>query len=212
VYWGSLADFNTTIAPLIASFPQDGISDVREYGFIDLLVVLGGAGQLPQPENYNQHNTFFTKSIVSPVKLTSEALTSFFTFHSENADESPLSWWVLADLYGGQYSQISAQDPADSSYYVRDSFFTFQLYSDLGGATGTYPPSGFDLMNRLSLSLTAAQPETKFQAYPNYVDPTLSPAEAHELYYGTNYPRLKALKAQYDPTLLLWNPQAIGTS
>ena len=50
------------------------------------------------------------------------------------------------------------------------------------------------------------------QAYPNYVDPSLSPEEAHELYYGTNYPRLKALKAQYDPALLLWNPQAIGTS
>ena len=67
-------------------------------------------------------------------------------------------------------------------------------------------------MNGLSRSLTDAQPETKFQAYPNYVDPSLSPGEAHELYYGTNYPRLKALKAQYDPALLLWNPQAIGTS
>jgi len=64
----------------------------------------------------------------------------------------------------------------------------------------------------LSRSLTDKQPETKFQAYPNYVDPTLSPEEAHELYYGTNYPKLKQLKGVYDPGLLLWNPQAIGTS
>ena len=237
VYWGSLADFNATIAPLVNNLPQDGISDVREYGFLELLVVLAGSVPLPQPENYTEHNTFvslpppppssllsirvravvlkkpqFTKSIVSPTKLNSEALTSFFKFHGENADKPPLSWWVLADLYGGQYSEISAQDSAGSSYYVRDSFFTFQLYSDLGGATGTYPDWGFELMGELSRSLTDKQPETKFHAYPNYVDPTLSPEEAHDLYYGTNYPRLKQLKGVYDPTLLLWNPQAIGTS
>jgi len=58
VYWGSLADFNATIAPLVNNLPQDGISDVREYGFLELLVVLAGSVPLPQPENYTEHNTF----------------------------------------------------------------------------------------------------------------------------------------------------------
>ena len=58
VYWGSLADFNSTIAPLVNNFPQDGISDVREHGFMDLLVILAGNVTLPQPESYTEHNTF----------------------------------------------------------------------------------------------------------------------------------------------------------
>jgi len=69
VYWGPLADFNATIAPLVNSFPQDGIADVREYGFIDLLVVLAGNIPLPQPENYTQHNTFV--SLPPPSSLPS---------------------------------------------------------------------------------------------------------------------------------------------
>ncbi|PWW76963.1 Glucooligosaccharide oxidase [Tuber magnatum] len=216
VYWGSRAEFDRVIAPLVASLPQDGLPtpQIADYTYIDLLVVLANGEQLPQPENYTKHDTFFTKSIVAPTKLTSESLTSFFTFISEKGVRPPLSWFVIADLYGGRNSKISSQDPADSSYGIRDSFFTFQLYSNLDGAdpSVTYPPWGIEYMNEMSRSITEPQPETKFGAYVNYVDPSLSPKEAHELYYGPNYQRLKELKRRYDPELLLWNPQAIGTS
>ncbi|CAZ80485.1 unnamed protein product [Tuber melanosporum] len=212
-YWGSRADFDREIAPLVASFPQDGIPEasITEYTYIDLLVLLAGAQPLPQPEEYTAHDTFFTKSIVAPTKLTSESLTSFFTFHSQNAVNSELSWWVIADLYGGKHSNIPTQNPADSSYGIRDSLFTFQLYSFVNAGV-TYPPSGIQFMGELSRSMTNAQPGTRFQAYSNYVDPSLSPSEAHDLYYGQNYERLNRLKGVYDPNLLLWNPQAIGTS
>ncbi|CUS09179.1 unnamed protein product [Tuber aestivum] len=217
VYWGPRAEFDTLIAPLVASFPQDGLPTptIADYPYIDLLVVLGGGEQLPQPENYTKHDTFFTKSIVAPTKLTTKSLTSFFTFLGERGVEPSLSWFVIADLYGGKYSNIAAQDPAGSSYAIRDSFFTFQLYSNIDGANPpvtAYPPWGFEYMNEMSRSITEPQPETKFQAYVNYVDPSLSPQEAHELYYGSNYQRLRELKGRYDPELLFWNPQAIGTS
>ncbi|RPA91174.1 FAD-binding domain-containing protein [Choiromyces venosus 120613-1] len=219
VFWGSREDFDSVIAPLVDSFPdQDNIPtpEVLEHAYLDLLVVLALGQALPQPENYTMHDTFFAKSIVAPSKLTTNALTSFFTFHGQNANKPPLLWFVIANLYGGQYSAISAQDPADSSYYVRDSLFTFQLYSNLDTTTDppvtTYPPWGIEFMDGLSKSMTDAQTETKFHAYPNYVDPTLSPQLAHELYYGENYPRLASLKGVFDPGFLLWNPQAVGTS
>lgn len=65
-------------------------------------------------------------------------------------------------------------------------------------------------MTRMVQSITAAQPETKFTAYPNYIDPTLSASDAHRLYYGAQYPRLLSIKRAVDPRMTLWNPQAIG--
>lgn len=65
-------------------------------------------------------------------------------------------------------------------------------------------------MDRMVQSLTTAQPETKFSAYPNYIDPTLSASDAHKLYYGSQYPRLLSIKKTVDPNMILWNPQAIG--
>jgi len=45
----------------------------------------------------------------------------------------------------------------------------------------------------------------------NYVDPTLTAAQAHREYYGDAvYARLLALKKVVDPGLVLWNPQAVG--
>ncbi|KAG0641266.1 hypothetical protein HOY80DRAFT_1039526 [Tuber brumale] len=213
VLWDSREEFDRVIAPLVASFPQDGMPnpEISEHTYMDLLVLLAGGQSLPQPEEYTAHDTFFTKSIVAPTKLTSESLTSFFTFHSQNAAVPPLSWWVIADLYGGKTSTIPTQDPADSSYGIRDAFYVFQLYSFVSAGV-PYPSSGIQFMGELSKSMTAAQPGTRFQAYSNYVDPSLSPSEAHDLYYGQNYERLKRLKGVYDPDLLFWNPQAIGTS
>lgn len=60
VYWGSRADYKKAIAPLQAGFPQDGLPtpEVKQYGYLDMLVELGGGGPLPQPLDYTQHNTF----------------------------------------------------------------------------------------------------------------------------------------------------------
>lgn len=65
-------------------------------------------------------------------------------------------------------------------------------------------------MNRMVESITNAQPQTNFAAYPNYVDPSLSAGEAHKLYFGSQYPRLLKIKRAVDPKMTLWNPQAIG--
>lgn len=66
-------------------------------------------------------------------------------------------------------------------------------------------------MNGLNTAVTSAQPETTFDAYLNYVDPSLTAAQAHKLYYGAEtYARLAAIKKVVDPKQTFWNPQAIG--
>jgi hypothetical protein len=65
-------------------------------------------------------------------------------------------------------------------------------------------------MKDMVKSVIDAQKETRFGGYVNYVDDQLSPAEAHKLYYGTLYLRLRQMKEKVDPELRFWNPQAIG--
>ncbi|GAA5992542.1 hypothetical protein JCM11641_004538, partial [Rhodosporidiobolus odoratus] len=43
-------------------------------------------------------------------------------------------------------------------------------------------------------------------------DPNLSQQEVKNLYWGSQYDRLAALKAQYDPKGLLKNPQGIESA
>jgi Berberine and berberine like len=45
---------------------------------------------------------------------------------------------------------------------------------------------------------------------PNYVDPTLTPAQWKSQYYGSNYPQLLSIKKMYDPHDVFDYPQAIG--
>jgi FAD/FMN-containing dehydrogenase len=63
----------------------------------------------------------------------------------------------------------------------------------------------------LNDALISAQPQTNFGAYVNYVDPSLTAAQAHRLYYDApTYARLSAIKRVVDPQKVFWNPQAIG--
>jgi hypothetical protein len=63
----------------------------------------------------------------------------------------------------------------------------------------------------INSAIINAQPQTKFGAYLNYVDPSYDAATAHKLYYGDAiYSRLAALKKQVDPKSVFWHPQAIG--
>ncbi|KAL7266118.1 hypothetical protein RUND412_011349, partial [Rhizina undulata] len=209
VYWGARADFDTVRAPLLAKWPSTYSVTYEELGWLDMLSYLADGAALPQPEVYVAHDTFFAKSLVATAPLTNNTLTNFFTY-LDNGRNASVKWWVLADLYGGTHSVINSVPAASTSYSVRDSLFTFQLYSETTDALPPYPASGIEFMNEMVKSITTAQPETKFKAYPNYVDSTFSASEAHDLYYGDNYARLLSIKESVDPDLLLWNPQAIG--
>lgn len=76
-------------------------------------------------------------------------------------------------------------------------------------------------MNSMVESMTSHMNPAQVKGYANYLDPTLSAAAAHQLYYGNDswdgsvggegrLDKLKRIKRKVDPGNVLWNPQAIG--
>ena len=64
----------------------------------------------------------------------------------------------------------------------------------------------------LNRAITDAVPGVAFATYANYMDPTLTLGEAHRGYYEADiYARLVALKGEFDPEGVLWNPLGVGT-
>ena len=88
-----------------------------------------------------------------------------------------------------------------------DSFVPFLL---LRTARLTLPSQIEGLQATLTSAMaTAWTGPNAWGSYVNYVDPTLTPHEAQERYWGTQYPRLSRLKSYYDPKNVLGTGQAI---
>lgn len=117
------------------------------------------------------------------------------------------SWYLLLDLFGGPNSAISEKSPSDTAFPHRDKLLLYQ-FSD-GGSNGSYPPEGFDLLRRFRESVTSSMADGEWGMYANYLDTQLDGDTATRLYYGGNLERLRALKREFDPDDVFWNPQGI---
>jgi len=85
VYWGPKTKWEKAIAPLLARLPVDGRVPAvpgQEMEWLPTLVQLNNGSRLEQPWGYNIHETFFTKSIVTPesVHLDEATVKNFFTY------------------------------------------------------------------------------------------------------------------------------------
>jgi hypothetical protein len=175
------------------------------------------SGTIEEPiTGYDQHDDFFAKSITVPESrgVSADSLNSMWDYIKDTP--APTPYFIIINLYGGPGSSINAKHKKAldySAYKHRDSLFVFQIYGRANateeGSTGA---ASVPFIQGLHEAITSADKETEFGAYLNYVDPSLSPEEAHRLYYGDQvYSRLAQIKAQVDPQGVFWNPQAIGT-
>lgn len=179
---------------------------VQEYEWIPYLILMSDKTDIKEPlTGYDEHDTFFAKSITVPEAdggLTATTLNAFWDYISKPA---PYSYFVIINLYGGPGSAINTKDTKFAAYNDRDSLWVFQNY-------GTKPTS-LDYINGINDVIIKSQPQTHFGAYLNYVDPSYSAKEAHELYYGQElYSKLAKLKKKFDPKQVFWTPQAIGVN
>lgn len=210
-YWGTRSDFFRAIDPLLEKLPQNTKVTLDEGDWLTSLRGFYGGAALPQPEEYRQRETFFAKSLVSPEKLATPALHSFFGYlSSPRARNAPINWWVMLDLYGGTGSAISAFPNSWSSYAHRDALWTIQLYSYTDDHLPPLRDDTYPFMEDMLRSLTSAQKEAKFGAYLNYFDPTIPVRKAHALYYGDHLQRLVEVKRAVDPKMRFWHPHAVG--
>ncbi|KAJ4289799.1 hypothetical protein N0V90_011130 [Kalmusia sp. IMI 367209] len=203
-FFGTPEEFNATIKPeLLRSAATPTKETVESYEWIPYLILMSDKTDIKEPlTGYDEHDTFFAKSITvpEPEGLTATTLDNFYDYISKGA---PYDYFVIINLYGGPGSAINTKDTTFAAYKDRDSLWVFQNYG--------IKPTTLDFINGINDVIIESQPDTEFGAYLNYVDPSYSAKEAHELYYGDEvYSRLATLKKKYDPKQTFWMPQAIG--
>ena len=89
------------------------------------------------------------------------------------------------DAYGGAINRVAK----DSTAFVhRDQLFSIQYVAGSSSAADA---------DWLRAFRGAMAPFVSGQAYQNYIDPELQ--QPNVAYYGSNLPRLRRVKARYDP-------------
>ncbi|PVH98462.1 Glucooligosaccharide oxidase [Periconia macrospinosa] len=204
-FFGTAEEFNKTIAPeILRTIPSPNNTIIQEYDWISYLKFMSDVNRIEEPlEGYDEHDTFFAKSITVPEKdggLKKETLNAFYDYIHAGA---PVDYFVIINLYGGPGSAINTKDTTWAAYNDRDSLWVFQNYGR------TKEEKGINFVDGINEVIIKAQPETHFGAYLNYVDPSYTRETAHELYYGNELSaKIQALKPKYDPLSTFWNPQS----
>lgn len=214
-YIGDEATFTNIIAPaLLSGLPTPSSSSIKTVDWITSLTLLANNVPLQQPiTGYDLHDDFFAKSVVVPssAPLTTAALTSYFTYIIQNGINPPSPWFSIINLYGGPDSKINVPSSSSSAYSDRSALWVLQHYGYTGNTGSPFPPAELSFVDGLNTALTSAMPSTSFLAYLNYVDPSLTPAQAHSLYFDApTYSKLLGIKGEVDPGHVFWNPQAVG--
>lgn len=222
-YFGSRSRFERVIRPELlrglGAAPSG--SSIQVVDWITSLTMLAGGEALAQPTEagaYEQHAAFLAKTLTVPEAspLTPAAARAYFHHVISTAasvTQAGGSWYTGLNLYGGAGSRINAAPASASAYSHRSTLWVFQNYGSVEGGAGggAFPAAIGTFLQGLGDAVRSAMPGVEFAAYSNYVDPTLSAAQAHDQYYGaTTYAKLLSLKSAFDPQSVFWNPQAIG--
>ena len=224
MFFGTLQDFESRLAPaLLRGLPSPSWNNTHTKTWLDSLSEFANYAPLQQPlTGYNQHDDFYAKSVVTPASspLTLQSMTSYFQYMISHGLPSTLgqgnSWFSIMNLYGGPDSQINVPSPDSSAYSDRSALWVIQHYARTSNTGSPFPGTELAFLDGLNAALEDDQSaknggNATFSAYQNYVDPTLSASDAHELYYGQEtYGRLVGIKRAYDPAGVLWNPQSVG--
>ncbi|CAI7626534.1 unnamed protein product [Penicillium pancosmium] len=121
----------------------------------------------------------------------------------DKTNKGTLAWFVIFDLEGGATNDV----PTDATAYAhRDAFMWMQSYAiSLFGPVSLETKNFLQGMNDVILGSEA--PAARFGAYPGYVDPYIENAQL--AYWGSNLPRLEAIKAEVDSNDIFHNPQSV---
>jgi hypothetical protein len=203
IYFGSVDEYNSALAPELLRTLPPANGTVKSVSWYDFLLEVSHKETIKTtPGEYDLHANFFAKSIAVPETdpLTATALDALFD-HLHTAGS--IHWFIEIYLHGGPGSLINTKDTSFAAYTDRANLWVMQNYG--------FGDESVDFVNGINQAVYDAMPQTKFGAYLNYVDPTYDAQTAHEIYFGEEvYGRLERIKAEVDPGMVFWHPQAIG--
>ncbi|KAJ6507075.1 glucooligosaccharide oxidase [Mycena sanguinolenta] len=197
-WYGAPELFNTTIAPYLNTLPATSSANIFPGSYIDSVVTLASPQGLNTSAAPDESDTFYTKSLMTPsaAPMSAAAIEAFAAYMTTEGFSSTTEWFAEVELYGGSASAINAVPLDSTAFAKRDTLFTIQFVS--ASAALPYPAAGFTFLDGMVASILNNEPtDWNYGTYLNYIDDRLP--NAANLYYGTHYPRLKALKAALDP-------------
>jgi FAD/FMN-containing dehydrogenase len=107
--------------------------------------------------------------------------------------------------WGGAYNRVAS----DATAFVHRGEM-FQLKHSATVDPGAAPAAGEAALAFVRRSWEIAHPWGAGGVFPAFPDPDLVSADAADAYYGTNLPRLRRVKAHYDPAGLFQVPDGQG--
>jgi hypothetical protein len=128
-------------------------------------------------------------------------------FRNVNDTSARHSWDIFFEMHGCLNSAVSQVISSATAYVHRDMLLLWQL-SDMGEPK-SLPQKSFAVLKDLMNSVTNSLAPGQWGMYASFIDTELDGKTAQDLYWRQNLPRLKAIKAKYDPRNIFWNPQGV---
>lgn len=153
-----------------------------------------------------QTETFYAKSLTLK-GLNGTAAANFVHYWFTSMAEVNRGWFFQLDLHGGANSGIWAADTGVTSYAHRDKLYLIQFYDR--ALFGGYPDDGFAFLDGWVDATTEGLGKEEWGMYVNYADARMERAEAGDMYWGKNVPRLREVKAKVDAGDLFYNPISV---
>ena len=154
------------------------------------------------PQGHLGRSTFKGKSSIANKPLTANGINAMIGQIEARITTGTGSGIILLDSYGGAINRVRK----DATAFVhRDALFSMQYLAYWEPSNPAEPN-----LRWLRNFYAAMRPYVSPYAYQNYIDPELG--KWGRAYYGTNLPRLVAVKRRYDPKNVFRSSQSIPVS
>jgi FAD/FMN-containing dehydrogenase len=201
-YFGSEAALQTLLQPLVnAAAPQS--LTIRTRSFLNAALDWANCSEYARchlvgsvPNAEVGRSDFLAKSDYVATFLPSAGIQAMIQWIAQRQNDPALGGGsILLDAYGGAINRVAKSATA---FVHRDQLFSVQYVAAASSAADLAWLRGFR---------AAMGPFVSGQAYQNYIDPDLP--RPNIAYYGSNYGRLRRVKARYDPKNVFRFPRSV---